>query len=597
MKLITFMRTIICLLILFLLANNTKSQSLADEINKIRTNEIWYPPSVELIRRPGTDSVEIRHYYTDLKLKWALADSVDFNRILTENGFSQINYLNDTICELIFTREKAISYNGRQLRLNNRFWQNAVIIKHKVDSTTKRIVIFVSDPHSYSEEIPYLRDALMSLIRANKADSFYFLNEGYYEGPSREVKLDSLVKMLPDQSLMGIQLASLSKQFIIDVAIECRMMLKDEIIIDEYAIDDNEAILNTLKYENSLANALPGIREEFNRLLDEFEKQNPSPGFYDTGYKVWLDDIRQLERFKTSLTNKTRKEVHDYLSDQIQSLRGYTKRDTVMAQFINYFLSLYQQKTPIVFIGENHLPGITHFLHDSIGYVMIGSRDNEFVWHGGRDYDDEEKISFDSLRFINSRNNAFEKFAPDTLKNMKIPVLPFKNEWKSVRRSVNKINNSISKNVSRLGREVDDRTAREILSSVKSNPHFKNPQLDFAPEGSGTIRESHPEVFGKMDENGIILYNDRRFNNNTARINFLRNVYISSYANPGTTIKYIDEQTGNILLAYFDGKAGCWYFIDRGQEGINMNLLKFNPNVWPTSKSVLRVLNDLLTKN
>ncbi|NII29267.1 TraB/GumN family protein [Pseudoflavitalea sp. X16] len=562
------------------------AQTLPVKIATLRADD-YSMPQLRLKQKVGADSFEVSEAYGPFVVRWAFADTNRFYEILHNNGFKKITYHSDSVSWIEFSRGKEIAYQRGGIRFDEYFFENAVIKKNKIRPTTKQLLLFVEDPHNFSGEIPYLRNAITSVVLKNPSIAFYFLNEGFYGNNSVEVSLDSLYSVLSATVPAAYQVSQLTKNFIIDLAMECQVVLREK-DIKQYAIDDSATIQRTLRYERTASNLTYNQKERIYSLQEEYEN---SPLYTYPGDDIgseWLSEVQYWEGFRNWLVRKRERTLAQFAANEIRIIRSYLKRDTMMAEKISNYLSRFQNQIPFVFIGAAHLEGIVRLLPDSVGYLLISSK------HSGLENPD---FAFDSLRFINSREAALRKFASDTLLRMKLPVSPFAHEWKWIRKGLATINRSFNRIVDKFRQYLGESVATELISSVKHNPSFNQYKPDFDPNGFNALQEKHPGAFAKTEGDRIIFYHDHNYSGNTARMNFLKEIQLAEHPYTENVVKYIDPESGHSFLASFDVLGECWYLYDLGEMPVRLKLFRSSPNSEPRSQNTIRSLINTYCKN
>jgi hypothetical protein len=128
-----------------------------------------------LLTRINVDSFKLSGYgLSDSVCKFPAADSLAFVKALQEHGLKEINYVDSARSWLVFDRVQTYRWAGQELVLKQGFFDNAALDDGKVDSGSKKLVIFVSDPHMVNANIPYLKRAILDIFKTKPRAHFYF---------------------------------------------------------------------------------------------------------------------------------------------------------------------------------------------------------------------------------------------------------------------------------------------------------------------------------------------------------------------------------------------------------------------------------------
>lgn len=567
--------------------SNLIAQPISEKIDSLRSKQ-FEQGSLILKSSEGIDSFEISERYGSYSIKWANAETDSLLNILNNHGLKSIQYLNDSVSYLYFhPLPKDILYKNGNIRLGIPFFENARISDYHITLATKKVILFISDPHNFVGDINPLRNAITHIVSNNPSIDFYFLNEGFFEQRDQKEVLDSLQNSLSASIPKAYQVNFLAKNYIIDLATECQFLLKDR-NIEQYPIDDSLAIRQTLKYEKLYKSvSLSQLTQKYN-----LENQFITTSFfinqqYNSDYP-WLDEATYMERFRKWLSRRGENSMADIIANEIRITRCYLKRDTTMAEQIKKYMSLYTNKVPFAFIGDAHLPGIKKLLPDSIGYLLITANNQEYYY---------SSLPFDSLRFLdNSRARAFQKFSKDTLFKMKLPVSPFKHEWAFIRKGLLNRSQSFDRIADKFRQHLGKNTADLLLESIGLNDHLIPYKPDFIPTGLEALQEQRPGAFAKITSDKIEFYQDHNYMDNPARMEFLKNINIERYSYSDHAIKYTAD-TGHTFLAAFSMLENCWYLYDYGSNAVKMELFKSNPNITPQGKNIINISINSFCKN
>jgi hypothetical protein len=374
--------------------------------------------------------------------------------------------------------------------------------------------------------------------------------------------MDSLRQAMTGSIAYHYTAYQLSKRFVIDLAMQCRLESTRE--IKEFAIDDTTAIKKTLKYELELAGIPQDRQLHYAQLIEDYNAENFSENTWSS--RQWLQGIEEYENYRKHHPAQSATPMGRYIRLEEAALRCYLRRDTAMAEQITLCVAGTGMPlgVPVVFIGGEHLKGIVDLLPRDVGWLYIDTHDHENYFDQGS--------GFDSLRVLGSRKRAMTRFGTGKGAQMKIPVSPLAEEWPLVRSGIRKINTEFGREAAGLEGPFDAATKQEILAAVRTNPALEGYRIEFG-KGKLTIGDDGEGAFARISGNEIELFDDGHYSGNTARMNFIRNLSSPEYSYGRKALKFVDE-SGEVFETVSDPNSGTRYLAELGKGGADLHLFR-----------------------
>jgi hypothetical protein len=319
-------------------------------------------------------------------------------------------------------RSTKLSTGKQDLNLPRSFFDYMSVVEEFPAQPGKNgFAILLYDPHFMVQGRYQLVPALNELVRANSAFKFKFLDEGEYEKEDRSIPFNGLdleFKKLP-AGLVGSDLKpalvyALLERYLIDCAMAYRLLYDDK--MPSLAIDDNTSLAKEdqikkgldkeLEERESSENLVSEIQDKVEEFLsarrnvtarrqaigDELFKAVDayrSAGLGGTAARdvaasyqkiaELLGRIVQLaEQFQQAAPASRLQSAisslkgHDPFKVERAYAQNFAARDAVMADQIVKEAYFTAANTPIAFLGDGHLYGITDELRKKgVGYVVL----------------------------------------------------------------------------------------------------------------------------------------------------------------------------------------------------------------------------------